>query len=153
MKKEIKFIIVIFIIILVIYFGNLICLFFINNPKKNTMLEVDLKYYSQMIENENNEITLEKIFSFEWDRAYIMNSKDLSSNELDDKMGTKCNLAPILDDSYYLRIIFINKNECVYQFYYDYRYLEFDQKDIIINPETKFMVKKEKTKYLIKNIN
>jgi len=126
-KKEKKRILIIFfsIIFSIILFYLIIFLRIGYEESKDIdMVEKDLNYY-KLIKEKDETVDFSEVFQFDWERAYITKNAQESYDELDKILGIKCNLPPLDEDFRNLEIIFINKENCVYEFVYDYQYIEF----------------------------
>lgn len=98
----------------------------------NDMFGEHLKYYEKIVEIKNESVDLNEIFNnFSWDRAYLVNDEALSSEALNPILGITCDI-PAYSGTNFKRIIFIDGDKCVYEFLYDYRYLDF-------SPDTGFV--------------
>lgn len=104
----------------------------------NDMFGEHLKYYEKIVEVENGSIDLNEIFNnFSWDRAYLVNDEALNPI-----LGITCDI-PAYSGTNFKRIIFIDGDKCVFEFLYDYRYLDF-------SPDTGFVYNDDAV-YEIKN--
>ena len=98
----------------------------------NDMFGEHLEYYEKIVEIKNESVDLNEIFNnFSWDRAYLVNDEALSSEALNPILGITCDI-PAYSGTNFKRIIFIDGDKCVYEFLYDYRYLDF-------SPDTGFV--------------
>ena len=98
----------------------------------NDMFGEHLKYYEKIVEVENESVDLNDIFNnFSWDRVYLVNDEALSSEALNPILGITGDI-PAYSGTNFKRIIFIDGDKCVYEFLYDYRYLDF-------SPDTGFV--------------
>ena len=114
-----------------------------DSGRSNDMFGEHLKYYEKILEVENESIDLNEIFNnFSWDRAYLVNDEALSSEALNPILGITCDI-PAYSGTNFKRIIFIDGDKCVFEFLYDYRYLDF-------SPDTGFVYNDDAV-YEIKN--
>lgn len=146
MKKVLYIIFKIFFIVISIYLLSLFVLFILYNlfDLKN---QAKSDYYYK-IKKSKKEVSLSEIFDdFDWDKAYILKNNGLSQEEIENEIGIKCNI-DVIDtswpDSYRINtIVFIRNDECIYEFYYDEKYLKFDNKGKFINNDnSRYKIKK-----------
>jgi hypothetical protein len=124
--------IVIFFVIFIIYYSH----------RKNQVYGDDLAYYDliKSIALKKDEITLNNIFIFNWNKAYIVNGPELSGDDLDEILGVDCNLLPLDNTSHVLRIVFIYNNKFVHDFAYDSTFIQFLPNNEYFYKDTVFAV-------------
>jgi len=156
MKLNIVFKIV---LILLISIGVLLIsfLFFlyltIGYGQPNLMAEQDLKYYNFINKarknNSKKEIELSSVFNFEWDKIYIP-KKHLFPDQIKENLNLDCQFSTFEKNVYLNTVIFIKENNCVYELYYDYRYIEFfPHEEIITRDNSKFSITKKWNKIIL----
>ena len=103
-----------------------------DSGRSNNMFGEHLEYYEKIVEIQNESVDLNEVFNnFSWDRAYLANDEALSSEALNPILGITCDI-PAYSGTNFKRIIFIAEDKCVFEFLYDYRYLDF-------SPDTGFV--------------
>lgn len=146
MKKIFKLIFIVISVVVLIYLLLILftCMLYAIQGSKNQ----EKSEYFNKIKKHNKEISLNEIFDdFEWNKAYILKDNKMTIEEIQKEIGLNCDLSVIdtsWTDTYRIKaIIFIENDECVYEFYYDEEYLKFDNKgDFIYNDNSKYKIKK-----------
>jgi len=150
-KKEKKRILIIFFLIIflpILFYIIVVLLPIYIYEKEINMGFKDLNYYN-LIKEKDEIVNLAEIFQFDWERAYITeNTKELY-DELDKILGINCNLPPLDEDLRNLEVIFINKEDCVYEFVYDYMYIKFTSPGTFIYRDEANLKKTKKLKKII----
>lgn len=146
MKKVLYKIFKIFFIIILIYLLLLLFVYMLYSlyGSKN---QAKSEYFNK-IKKHNKEINLNEVFNdFEWDKAYILKDNEMTVEEIQEEIGINCDLSVIdtswSDTNRINTIVFIRNDECVYEFYYDEKYLKFDNKgDFVDYDNSKYKLKK-----------
>ena len=134
---------IIFIGICVMCFFFIVLFFWYHAMRSNTtnhMYGKNLFYYEQITSSKDNEILLEDVFQFEWEKAFIQNDSNEEAIILNKKLGFEANIAK-LDYwwGYPCRIVFVKNSSVVFEFKYDANYIDFGQKDIFVYPNTRLL--------------
>lgn len=146
LNKRIKIIIICLAALLAacLVFVGVVGILFFTSFGANEMDGENLLYYKD-IQKEvgfgwNTQITLDTVFTFEWDKAYIQADAGEPTEQIDAKLGFDSGLyAKDVWWGYPCRVIFIKDDAVVYEFLYDPKYLDFSEKEVFIYPDTVFI--------------
>lgn len=103
-----------------------------------------LGYYYAIYHAAEEYETYGDIFAFKWDWAYVQTDPDQEVEDLDEALGFESGLYKMdVFWGYPMRIVFVYKNEVIYDYLYDNDYLAFEHTDNRIYPGDKIVVKKD----------
>jgi len=133
----------------VAYIIFLVILFSSFNNEPNRTHGQSLEYYEAISASQDSEIELNTLFDFEWDRAFLQADANESIEALNEKLGFDANL-PRLDVWWGSprRAVFILNDEVVFEFRFDTHYLNFEEKDVFLYPDTVVVKEGKKPIYL-----
>lgn len=112
---------------------------------QNEMYDEHLEYYNAIRDEIrwkiNPAITLNEIFDFDWDCAYVQEHAGMPQEELDAILGFESGVWPLeVWWGFPCRVLFIKDNQVVFEFKYDSNHMDFAEKEVFIYPDTEFDV-------------
>ena len=130
-------------IVAIAYISMLVDLYF--SFTQNEMYDEHLEYYNDLRHEirwkVKPTITLDEIFEFDWDCAYVQEHAGMPKEELDAILGFDSDVWPLeVWWGFPCRVLFIKDNQVVIEFKYDSNHMDFAEKEVFIYPDTEFDV-------------
>ena len=144
-KRTLLFILIVISAIVIINLVGWSVFFMFYKPQPNLAVGNDWEYYNRIKELSEKQdiIDLNDVFTFKWDKAYLIASPRIAGKELEDIIGIKNDLEPIDPHSAVLRIVFIRENKIVKVFMYDTNYLTFEpMSTFVLSSKSEYKVEK-----------
>ena len=112
---------------------------------QNEMYDEHLEYYNDLRHEirwkVKPTITLDEIFEFDWDCAYVQEHAGMPKEELDAILGFDSDVWALeVWWGFPCRVLFIKDNQVVFEFKYDSNHMDFAEKEVFIYPDTEFDV-------------
>ena len=104
--------------------------------------EENVASYQKLVQISNNNTTLklEDVFTFEWDKAYILSDKDEAYEKLNKIIHD--DLGALDRTENHLEIVFVSDNKLVNEFIYDADFIRFFPLDCFVEKGALFHIKK-----------
>ena len=109
------------------------------------MYKDQLGYYYAIYHAAEEYETYGDIFAFQWDWAYVQTDPEQEVEDLNKALGFESGLHKMdVFWGYPMRIVFVYKNEVIYDYLYDTSYLSFEHVGNRIYPDDEIVVEKKK---------